>query len=167
MDAWVRCGSRSDDAGARFPESYFLRPKPQRGDVRYDDWERGVPVDIRTDPIWSLRVYRVALYVAELASHDARRLVSNPVTEGIAGRLVEATASIGAQIAAGYSRMSKRDRVPFYELALGAAREARDWYLRARIELGDNAVNSRIATLTAVAKVLVVLIDRSRTVHLH
>ncbi len=135
--------------------------------MRYDDWERGVPVDIRTDPIWSLRVYRVALYVAELASHDARRLVSNPVTEGIAGRLVEATASIGAQIAAGYSRMSKRDRVPFYELALGAAREARDWYLRARIELGDNAVNSRIATLTAVAKVLVVLIDRSRTLQLH
>ena len=135
--------------------------------MRYDDWERGVPVDIRTDAIWSLRVYRVALYVAELASHDARRLVSNPVTEGIAGRLVEATASIGAQIAAGYCRMSKRDRVPFYELALGAAREARDWYLRARIELGDNAVNSRIATLTAVAKVLVVLIDRSRTVHLH
>jgi len=135
--------------------------------VRYDDWERGVPVDIRTDPIWSLRVYRAALYVAELASHDARRLVGNPVTAAIAGRLVAATASIGAQIAAGYSRMSKNDRVPFYELALGAAREARDWYLRARIELGDNAVNARIATLTAVAKVLVVLIDRSRTVRLH
>jgi hypothetical protein len=39
--------------------------------------------------------------------------------------------------------------------------------LRARIELGENAVNSRIATLTAVAKVLVVLIDRSRTARVH
>lgn len=145
----------------------FSRPEPQRGAVKYDDWERGVPVDIRSDPIWSLRVYRAALYVAELASHDARRLVSNPVTESIAGRLVAATASIGAEIAAGYSRMSKKDRVPFYELALGAAREARDWYLRARIELGDNAVNARIATLTAIAKVLVVLIDRSRSLQVH
>jgi four helix bundle protein len=135
--------------------------------VKYDDWEHGVPVDIRTDPIWSLRVYRVALYVAELASHDARRLATNPVTEGVAGRLVAATASIGAHIAAGYSRMAKKDRIPFYEMALGAAREARDWYLQARIELGDNAVNARIATLTAVAKVLVVLIDRSRTMQLH
>ncbi len=135
--------------------------------MKYDDWERGVPIDIRTDPIWSLRVYRVALYVAEVASHDARRLVTNPVTEAIAGRLVAATVSIGAQIAAGYSRMGKRDRVPLYEMALGAAREARDWYLQARIELGDNAVNARIATLTAVAKVLVVLIDRSRTMRVH
>lgn len=135
--------------------------------MRYDDWERGVPIDIRTDPIWSLRVYRVALYVAELASHDARRLVTNPVTEAIAGRLVASTVSIGAQIAAGYSRMGKRDRVPSYEKALGAAREARDWYLQSRLELGDNAVNARIATLTAVAKVLVVLIDRSRTMHVH
>ena len=131
--------------------------------MKYDDWERGVPIDIRTDPIWSLRVYRVALYVAELASHDARRLAASPVTEGVAARLVEATASIGAQIAAGYSRMSKKDRVPFYEVALGAAREARDWYLRSRVELGENAVNARIATLTAVARVLVVLIDRNRS----
>ena len=135
--------------------------------MKYDDWERGVPIDIRTDPIWSLRVYRVALYVAELASHDARRLVTNPVTEGIAGRLVASTVSIGAQIASGYSRMGKKDRVPSYEMALGAAREARDWYLQSRIELGENAANARIATLTAIAKVLVVLIDRSRAMHVH
>jgi four helix bundle protein len=135
--------------------------------VKYDDWERGVPVDIRTDPIWSFRVYRVALYVAELASHDARRLAANPVTHDVAGRLVAATASIGAQIASGYGRMAKQDRIPFYEAALGAARESRDWYLQARIELGSNAVSARIATLTAVAKVLVVLIDRSRTMQVH
>jgi four helix bundle protein len=130
--------------------------------VKYIEWERAVPRDIRTDPLWSLRVYRVALYAADLATHDGRRLAASPVTERVAGQLVAAAGSIGVHIAEGYSRLSNRDRVKFYEYALGSAREAREWYLRGRIELGENTVIARIATLTAIAKVLLVLIDRTR-----
>lgn len=130
--------------------------------MKYDEWERAVPVDIRTDPLWSLRVYRIALYAADLASHDGRKLAANPVTERVAGQLVAAAGSIGAHIAKGHSRLAKPDRIRFYEYALGAAREAREWYLRSRIELGEKTVLARIATLTAIAKVLLVLIDRSR-----
>ncbi len=130
--------------------------------MKYIEWERAVPRDIRTDPLWSLRVYRVALYAADLATHDGRRLAASPVTERVAGQLVAAAGSIGVHIAEGYSRLSKRDRVKFYEYALGSAREAREWYLRGRIELGENTVIARIATLTAIAKVLLVLIDRTR-----
>ena len=131
--------------------------------MKYDEWERGVPEEIRSDPLWTLRVYRIALFTADLATSDGRRLAASPVTERVAGQLVAATGSIGAHIAEGYSRLSKRERVRFYEYALGSAREARDWYLRGRTELGDNTVHARISTLTAIAKVLLVLIDRTRT----
>jgi len=130
--------------------------------VRYEDWEKTVPLQLRGDPLWSLRVYRAALYAGELAGRDGRQLAEHPATERVSGRLVSSVGSIGANIAEGYSRHSRRERANFYEYAVGSAREARDWYYTVRAELGEATVLARLSTLTAIAKVLLVLIDRTR-----
>lgn len=130
--------------------------------MRYEEWERAVPERVRTDPLWSLRVYRVALYVADVATRDGRTLAASPVTERVAGQLVAAAGAIAAQIASAHSRRAGRDRTGCYESALAAAREAREWYLRSRTELGENVVLARITTLAAIARALLVLIDRGR-----
>jgi four helix bundle protein len=66
----------------------------------YDEWERTVPLELQTDPLWSL-------------------------------------GSVGANMAEGYSRLGARERARSFEYALGSARESRDWYYNARLELDD------------------------------
>lgn len=130
--------------------------------MRYETWETSVPEQIRHDPVWSLRVYRASLFAAELARLDAHALVRVPITAAVASQLVRAVGGVGANIAHGYGHTSAVERAWYYESALGAAREGRDWYLHARPELGDAAALSRIATLSSIARALSGLIHRAR-----
>lgn len=71
--------------------------------------------------MWSLRVYRTALYAGELGRRDAAWLRGHAEFAHIADQMARATASISANIAEGYSRLGKKDRGKFYEYALGPA----------------------------------------------
>jgi four helix bundle protein len=127
------------------------------------EWEQTIPADMRSDPIWGLRVYRAALYSGELARKDAAVLAANPVTREITGQLVRAVGSISANIAEGYSRISGRDRAKFYEYALGSAREGRDWYYQARETLGVPLALQRMDALSNITRTLIVLTRRTRS----
>ena len=62
-------------------------------------------------------------------SHD-RRMIS------IADQLYRAVGKIRANFSEGYSRGTGKDRAKFYEYALGALRESRDWYYKGRHVFG-------------------------------
>jgi four helix bundle protein len=129
--------------------------------VRYDEWEASVPEAMRDDALWSMRVYRAALYAAELGSRDAERLRKDRAFSDVSDQLRRSAGSIGVNIAEGYSRLSRRDRSRFYEYALGSARESREWYYRAREPLVPGIANGRIALHPAISHILLVMLRKS------
>ena len=98
--------------------------------MNYEDWEREVPEPITGDVLWKMKVYRLALFAVNLGWHDITKLAQDRRTASLADQLYRSLGSIGANIAEGYSRSSNKDRVRFYEYALGSARESRDWYYK-------------------------------------
>jgi len=130
--------------------------------VSYEEWESSVPERLRADPLWSLRVYRTALYAGELGRADAALVARLDEYDHVATQLARATASISANIAEGYSRLGPRDRGRYYEFALGSAREARDWYFKARGALGTEVAEGRMDLHTTLVKILTVLARQNR-----
>jgi four helix bundle protein len=139
----------------------IIHRRPEES-VSYEAWEMSVSEHIKSDPLWGLRVYRAAMYAAEVGRRDAAWLARKQGFEELAQQLRRSTASIPANMAEGYSRNGKHDRNRFYEYALGSARESRTWYYQARDVLGPNATHSRIALHTTIARILAVLVRRDR-----
>jgi|SRR5688572_17201343 len=95
----------------------------------YDDWVRSLPDYVRSDSIWNLTAYKQALYARRCAWPDSVNIARHRLGEPIARQLYRAVASIGANIADGWSRTTGLDRARFFEYALSSAREAIVWYL--------------------------------------
>ena len=134
--------------------------------VNYQEWLKGVPEYFVGDALWKMIVYRYALFLADLAWHDATKLMNDRRTIGLSDQLYEAVGSIGANISEGYSRSSGKDRARFYEYSLGSARESRGWYYDGRFVLGDDVANHRMDFLTQVIRLLLTITpdERSRTI---
>lgn len=127
--------------------------------MSYEAWERSVPPAITGDPLWKLRVYRAALYAGELGQRDADYLSRKQGCAEVAPEMARATGAISAHIAKGYSCVG-RERLQYYEMALGAARESRDRYFKVRAVLGPGAGDSRLSLHTTIIKVLVALMTK-------
>jgi four helix bundle protein len=109
-----------------------------------------------------MKVYRLALFLGDLAWHDTPRLVSDRRLVSLADQLLRAAGSIGANIAEGYSRQSGRDRARFYEYALGSARESRHWYYAGRHRLSDRVTEHRMKLLAEIARLLLTIFPKER-----
>ena len=109
-----------------------------------------------------MKVYRLAVFLGDLAWHDVTKLVSDRRTVRLADQLFRAVGSIGANIAEGYSRRSGKDRVRFYEYALGSARESRHWYYTGRHMLPDRVVEPRLSLLAEVSRMLLAIVPQER-----
>ena len=118
-------------------------------------WEESVPESIRGDVLWRMTVYRLALFLGDVAWDDVTALHRDGRTRRIADQLYRAVGSISANVAEGYSRGSGKDRARFYEYALGSAREARDWYYKARHKLGDDVTAARLDLLAEICRQLI------------
>ena len=130
--------------------------------MNYPEWEKTVGRTITDDPLWNLKVYRLALFLAAIAWNDVSRLFQDKRTLALADQLYRAIGSVGANIAEGYGRSSQRDQVRFYEYALGSAREGRHWYELARPVLGDVVVEPRSDLLAQVTRLLLTIIPAER-----
>jgi four helix bundle protein len=128
--------------------------------MTYDEWEVRVPEALRSDSLWKMKVYRLALYLADVAWEDSRILMKDVRTRRLATQMYEAVTSISPNIAEGYSRGTGRDRARFYEYALGSARESRDWYFKSRHVLG--VADERVALLAEVIRLLLTMIPQQR-----
>src|SRR6266436_659514 len=129
--------------------------------MKYPDWLKTVPVEIREDPLWNIEAYRLALFTADLAWHDITKLFRDGRTLKLAGQLFEAVGSVGANISEGYSRGHQKDRARFYEYALGSARESRTWYFDGRFVLGESVAHHRIQLHTQIIRLLLKMMPSS------
>lgn len=130
--------------------------------MTYEEWLAAVPEEITTDPLWKMKVYRLALLLNDLAWNDALKLSSEHRLVGVADQLLRAVGSIGANIAEGYSRNSGKDRARFYEYALGSAREGRHWYYSVRHVLTEAKTQHRLDLLTQVCRLLMTITPEER-----
>ena len=125
--------------------------------------EERVGPDLRTDSIWRMEAYRLALAAADAAWDDVTLLAKDRRTRDVAPQLFRALGSVHANLAEGYSRRSDRGCARFLEYTLGSVREAMGWYHQARHLLGLPIINERHARLLQVRRlVLTMLADRRR-----
>lgn len=127
--------------------------------MRYEEWEASLPEEIHQDRLWTMRMYRIALFVGDIAMTDAIKIRAERWYE-LADQLHRATASVSANIAEGYSRPYYREQIRFYSYALGSAREARDWYFKARHILTIDVASHRISLITDVIRQLLSIISK-------
>jgi four helix bundle protein len=106
-----------------------------------DDEERSAVEGGRAQE--SVTAYRFATEASDAAWDDASTMKCEPLLAEIAPQLVRAIGSIAANIAEGYARRSARDRIRFYEYALGSVEESRAWYQLARRCLADRKASPR------------------------
>src|SRR5437667_4732461 len=130
--------------------------------MNYREWEATVPEQIKGDSVWKSEAYRLALFLADLAWHDATKLVRDKRTISLADQLYRSAGSVSADIEEGYSRGTGRDRARFYEYGLGSGREARGWYYKGRYILGRTVVEHRLRLFAEVIKLLLTMIPDQR-----
>jgi four helix bundle protein len=106
--------------------------------------EKQVPAIITQAPLWGFKIYRQALFLADLAWFDAERLLTMPQGRGIAWQLVDAAGSAAANIEEGYGRGFGKDYARFLRIALGSARKAQGWYYRGRHGLAADVLDHRL-----------------------
>ncbi len=130
--------------------------------MKYCEWKATVPEEIKADSVWKSEAYRLGLFLADLAWHDATRLLSDKRTVSLSDQLYRSAGGISADIEEGYSRGTGRDRARFYEFALGSAREARGWYYQGPYVLTEVVGTHRIGLLTHIIKLLLAMIPDQR-----
>ena len=130
--------------------------------MNYAEWLSTVPSEITNDPIWKLEVYRLALFVDDIGWNDVIALSKNNLMWGVADQLHRSLGSISANLTEGYSRSKGLDRARFFEIALGSARESRDWYYKSRHILPIEVVKHRMEFITRVVSMLTPMISHQR-----
>jgi four helix bundle protein len=130
--------------------------------MTYEEWEAGVPECIKHDPLWNMAVYRKALFLGDISWADVTRLVRDERTVKLASQLYRAVGSIDANLAEGYSKSSRKDRVRFYEYSLGSARESRGWYWKSRHILSDKVALHLMELVTEMIRLLLAMIRHPR-----
>jgi len=130
--------------------------------MNYASWEANVPESLKSDTLWRVEAYRLALFLSDIAWHDVSRLVQDRRMRSLSDQLYRAVGSVSANIAEGYSKGTGKDRARFYEYALGSARESRDWYFKARHLLGENIAIHRIDFLTQIIRLLLTMVPQQR-----
>lgn len=108
--------------------------------MTYDQWEATVPATLKSDALWRVQAFRLASYLAAVASLDADGIAEAPWLVKSAGQLSSAAESIPANVAEGYARLSPKDRIRYYETPV--FRYSMDYSLslgwrRALLETGD------------------------------
>ena len=127
----------------------------------YRRWCGTLTLEVTGDPLWRMSVYRLSLFILDLAWDDANTL-DRGMTREIAAQLYGAVASISANIADGYGRQSGRDRARFYEYALSSTREAMVWYRAGRKKLGEDLATQRTLALAEIRRLLLVITPAER-----
>ena len=130
--------------------------------MNFESWKITVPPEITSDSLWHIQLYQQALFLGEISWVDATKLMQDQRTIRLSDQLYRATGKISSNIAEGYSKASGKDQARFYEYALGSAREARDWYYKARHILGEEVALHRIRLTVHLIRQLLTLIPHSR-----
>ena len=135
--------------------------------MNYESWLKSVPAEITGDALWKIEAYRLALFLADISWYDVTKLTQDRRMFGLSDQLYRAVGSISANISEGYSRSSGKDRVRFYEYALGSARESRGWFYKGRHLLGEDVAEHRINLAAQIIRLLLTMVPDQRNVALY
>jgi four helix bundle protein len=130
--------------------------------MTYDEWEATVPGTLKADAIWKVQAYRLASYVACEAGFDADKVAERPWLVKSAGQLASAAESVPANIAEGYARLSPKDRIRYYEYALGSAAETKSRYVSLSRRFDPSLVDARLAVLASISRLVLKMIQSGR-----
>ncbi|HEX8851361.1 MAG TPA: four helix bundle protein [Gemmatimonadaceae bacterium] len=130
--------------------------------MELDEWMGTLPRALRMDPMWKIRAYQIASYCVHLAGGDAARAIKDPRLSENVPQLIRAIGGVTAHIAEGYSRLSRKDRIRYYEYALGSVNETKSWYMGASIALDPATIEHRLEHLCRVSQLLLVMIRNER-----
>ena len=130
--------------------------------MTYDEWEAGASDSVRRDSTWKVEAFRLGLYAGAAAWTDAESLIRDPRGAVLAGQLVRSAASVAANVAEGYGRRLPKERVRYYEYALGSAGETRAWYVTVGPAIGTATLELRLANLLSLTRLLLTMIRRER-----
>ena len=133
--------------------------------MNYDEWELSVPQVIKADLIWRVQVFRLASFLSACAQRDVRSIGDDARFVALGAQLCRAAGSVPANIAEGYPRQSTKDRVRFYEYALGSAEETKTWYLSLRESIDDETLDERLTLLRSITRLLLTMIRSIRPPH--
>ena len=117
------------------------------------EWERTVSPTETADPLWKLHAYRLSRYLLDCCLTDIRQ-AQPPLNRDGAEQLRRAVASIGVNLAEGYSRRTPGDRARFYSYALGGLREAAVWYLSLAGVLTTTCLSHRLGLIAQERRLL-------------
>jgi four helix bundle protein len=131
--------------------------------MRFEAWEKTVGSTISADPVWRMKAYRLALFLTEAVCRDVAPMEEQRACAALVPQLSLAVASIGSNIAEGYSRATGRDRARFFEYALGSTRESRHLYLAARTAFSSEDLYARIEILDEITRLLVTMVKSQRS----
>lgn len=130
--------------------------------VNYDEWEATVPQGLRDDTIWRVQAFRLASYLSAVAELDSESIAVDKRLTRSAAQLVDAAGSIPANVIEGYSRLSPKDRIRYYEYALGSANEAKSRYLSLARRLPPPILDARLSTLNSITRFVQKMIRSGR-----
>jgi four helix bundle protein len=130
--------------------------------MKFAEWEKSVPDVLREDVLWTVKAYRLSLFLADVAWHDVVKLSKATGMRSLSDQLYRSCGSICANIEEGYSKKSSKDRARFYEYSLGSARETRGWFYRARHILGEEVAIHRLGLSTEIIKLLLTMVPDQR-----
>ena len=129
----------------------------------FEDWVRVVPSVLTAEIVWRVQAFRLGCYLGYCAVEDQRSLEGVASLDDTCRQLVRATGSVAANVAEGYSRRSRKDRIRYYEYALGSANEAKGWYMAMRDRLGRGRTDLRLDYLAQVSRLLLAMIQNERS----
>ena len=122
----------------------------------------GVSQDQEGGALQRVEAWCIATALIDATWIDAVEMQKHPLLKGPAAQLVQAVGSIAANVAEGYSRRSSRERIRFYEYALGSTEEARAWYRVGQRAIGPQVHGSRGKELTSIRRLLLTMIRNER-----
>jgi four helix bundle protein len=126
------------------------------------EWEQACHDAVTSDVIWRLDAYRAALFLLHLSRDDCRTLNDAHHLASAIDQLTRAVGSISANLAEGYSRATRPDRLRFLGYALSSTRESVTWYLAATGDLPEAALDHRLKLLMRIRALLLGLIRAIR-----
>ncbi len=131
-------------------------------DRAYREWLERVPAADRADPIWRVEAYRLARFAASCTGLVVAELRKSSDGIRTADQLHRASWSIPANLAEGYGKSSIADRLRYYEIALGSARECAVWCAAAAQMLDPISYEDHAERLSSVRRLLLTMIKNER-----
>jgi hypothetical protein len=122
--------------------------------MNYVNWQQTVPEEIKSDPLWRIEAYRLGLFIADVGWHDTTKLMRDRRTRGFSAPLSRSLGAISGNLVRAYSHGEREDRRRFYNQAVAAVSESRDWYYKSRHILGESVTWHRMTLLVQIGNAL-------------